>query len=266
LPLHRDVVARRGTEVVPMPVDERGARTDLLATPEFAAVRVAVATPAHQFPIGVTMRPDRRHAVTAWASSHDGYVVEDDYDGEYRYDRQPIGALQGTSPERVIYVGTSAKTLGPGVRLAWMVVPPALIDGITDAKMHADVQTEAIGQLALADLITSHGYDRHIRSCRLRYRRRRDALVERVRSLPLHGIAAGLQALVTLPESGPTEREVLRRADRLGLAVGHLSMFRLSARPSTEGIVVGYGTPPEHAYAAALDALARALTPDATSI
>ena len=111
-------------------------------------------------------------------------MVEDDYDGEFRYDRQPVGAVQGVAPDRTVYLGTASKTLGPGIRLAWMVLPEHLVGPITEAKRHADHQTESLGQLTLAEFITSHDYDRHIRAARLRYRRRRDLLAERLRTGP----------------------------------------------------------------------------------
>jgi len=256
LALHRDVVTRHGVHVLPMPVDDGGARTDLLAQRDVVA---AVVAPAHQYPMGVTMRPDRRHAATAWAIGHDGFIIEDDYDGEFRYDRQPVGALQGMAPDRVIYVGTASKTLGPALRLAWLVLPDRLVERVVAAKLHTDVHTETIGQLALADLIAGHGYDRHIRARRGRYRRRRDMLVARLRNHSVHGIAAGLQALVSLPDGGPSERDVVRQAADHGLAIGDLGSHWLTAPPHPEGLIVGFGTPPESSYAAALDTLARVL-------
>jgi GntR family transcriptional regulator/MocR family aminotransferase len=268
LAFHRDVVRHHGADVVALPVDDRGARTDLLSEKAFRDVRAVVVTPAHQYPMGVTMRPDRRHDVTSWAVKHDGFVIEDDYDGEFRYDRQPVGALQGMAPDRVIYVGTASKTLAPAVRLAWMVLPDSLVDAMVDAKRYADMFTESIGQLTLADMIASHAYDRHVRSCRLRYQRRRDLLVARLRSHSLHGIAAGLHALVSLPANGPSEQDLLRHAASYGLAVGDLgshwlSSTWLSSRATTtdrpQGLIVGYGTPPESNFGAALDTLARVL-------
>ncbi len=278
---HRDVVRHHGADVVPLPVDARGARTDLLSQNAFRNVRAIVVTPAHQYPMGVTMQPDRRRAATAWAAACDGFVIEDDYDGEFRYDRQPVGALQGTAPDRVIYVGTASKTLAPAVRLAWLVLPDALVEPVVEAKRYADLFTESIGQLTLADLIASHGYDRHVRSSRLRYRRRRDLLVARLRSHSLHGIAAGLHALVSLPADGPSESDVLRHAATYGLAVGDLDSHWLNTGPAApdraaaepnrlvadgsappvrpQGLIVGYGTPSESGFPAALDTLARVL-------
>ena len=281
LAFHHEVVRHHGTDIVSLPVDGRGARTDLLSGKAFRNVRAIVVTPAHQYPMGVTMQPDRRNAATTWAAERDGFVIEDDYDGEFRYDRQPVGALQGIAPDRVVYVGTASKTLAPAVRLAWMVLPDSLVEPVAEAKRYADVFTESIGQLTLADLIASHGYDRHVRSCRLRYRRRRDLLVTRLRSHSLHGIAAGLQALVSLPPNGPSELDVLNHAASYGLAVGNLGSEWVSTPAATpdrqttpdrtatldrtatpdrpQGLIVGYATPSESGFGAALDTLARVL-------
>ncbi|WBB71083.1 PLP-dependent aminotransferase family protein [Micromonospora sp. WMMD812] len=264
LAFHRDVVHRHGGAVVPLPVDDRGARTDLLGAGALAGVAAAVVTPAHQYPTGVTLHPRRRHALTTWARARDALVIEDDYDGEFRYDRQPVGAVQGTAPDQVAYVGTAAKTLGPALRLAWLVLPARLVEPVIEAKRHLDVHSETIGQLALADLITSHGYDRQVRAVRRRYRQRRDLLLDRLVAgtgdrYPVGGVAAGLHALLHLPADGPAEAAVLAAAGRYGVALTGLAphWHRPAGRPA--GLVVGYATPPAHAYPAALDALARAL-------
>ncbi|MBN0043220.1 PLP-dependent aminotransferase family protein [Streptomyces actuosus] len=266
LPFHREVVRRNGARVVPVPVDGRGARADALA--DASAV---VVTPAHQYPTGVTLHPERRRALTDWARARGGLVVEDDYDGEFRYDRQPVGALQGMAPDRVAYLGTASKTLGPGLRLGWMVLPPHLVDAVADAKLHSDHHTETIGQLALAELIDSHAYDRHVRACRLRYRRRRDQLLERLGGRRgVRGVAAGLHALVEVAD----ERDVLARAEAEGLAVGSLGEHwhapgacrtgdgGAGGADRPQGIVVGYGTPGEGAYPEALRVLASVLEGD----
>ncbi|MFD0204903.1 MULTISPECIES: MocR-like pyridoxine biosynthesis transcription factor PdxR [Saccharothrix] len=252
LPFHRDVVTRTGRPVVPLPVDDRG------ATPP-GDVAAAVVTPAHQYPTGVPLHPARRNALTAWARESRALLVEDDYDGEFRYDRQPLGAVQGTAPDHVVYAGSASKTIGPGVRLGWLVLPPRWVDPVVDAKLHADHHTEVVGQLALADLIGTHAYDRHIRGCRLRYRRRRDLLVRRLDGLgvPVHGVSAGLHVLVEHPD----ETAVLTRAAAHGLALSGLRDHHHDPRTATrQGLVVGYATPPDHAYRAALDALTAALT------
>ncbi|WP_405096474.1 PLP-dependent aminotransferase family protein [Micromonospora sp. NBC_01412] len=260
LSFHRDVVRHARAGVVALPVDERGARTDLLSTSGFTAARAVVVTPAHQYPTGVTLHPHRRHAATEWARSGDGLIIEDDYDGEFRYDRQPVGALQGMAPDHVAYVGTAAKTLGPALRLAWMVLPERLVEPVIHAKRHTDLHTEVIGQLALADLIASHAYDRHIRACRLRYRHRRDLLVSRLgRRFALHGIAAGLHAMVSLPATGPGEQQILARAAARGLALGDLGRHWHTPGDHPPGLIIGYSTPNEGSYPAALETLARVL-------
>lgn len=261
LGFHREVVRHAGADVVALPVDERGARTDMLGHKDLHAARVAVLTPAHQYPSGVTLHPARRHAAVAWARATDGLVVEDDYDGEFRYDRQPVGAVQGTAADHVVYVGTAAKTLGPALRLAWMVLPERLVDPVAQAKRLTDLHTESIGQLALADMIRSHAYDRHVRACRLHYRRRRDLLVERLgRGHRLRGVAAGMHALIDLPPDGPGEDAIATRAAAHGLALSTLGPHWHTARPGrAQGLIVGYATPSAAAYPAALDTLARVL-------
>ncbi|MEV6618915.1 PLP-dependent aminotransferase family protein [Streptomyces sp. NPDC051051] len=254
LPFHREVVRRNGGHVVPVPVDERGVRTR-----ELGDLGAVVVTPAHQYPTGVTLHPERRRALTDWARARGALIVEDDYDGEFRYDRQPVGALQGMAPGRVAYLGTASKTLGPALRLGWMVLPPHLVDAVADAKLHNDHHTETIGQLALAELIAGHAYDRHVRACRLRYRRRRDLLLDRLGACRgVRGVAAGLHALVEVRD----EAEVLERAEAEGLAVGRLGDHwhaREDAGERPQGLVVGYGTPRERAYPEALDVLVKVL-------
>ncbi|MGC9537053.1 PLP-dependent aminotransferase family protein [Streptomyces sp. UG1] len=254
LPFHREVVRRNGGLVVPVRVDGRGACAE-----ELGDCEAVVVTPAHQYPTGVTLHPERRRALTDWARARGGLIVEDDYDGEFRYDRQPVGALQGMAPGQVAYLGTASKTLGPALRLGWMVLPPQLVDAVADAKLHSDHHTESIGQLALAELIDSHAYDRHVRACRLRYRRRRDRLVDRLGARRrVRGIAAGLHALVEVDD----EARVLERAAAEGLALGRLGEHWHGpgggeGRP--QGLVVGYGTPREQVYPEALEVLGKVL-------
>jgi len=270
LAFHRDVVRHHGGRVVALPVDAQGARTDLLSTPDYADVRAAVLTAAHQYPMGMTLHPDRRRAAVAWALDRDGLVIEDDYDGEFRYDRQPVGALQGTAPDHVAYVGTASKALGPALRLAWLVLPDRWIEPVVEAKRLADAHTEVIGQLTLAEMINSHAYDRHVRSCRLRYRRRRDLLMRRLGPLsarfPVEGVAAGLHVTIMLPDGGPSERDVLRCAQERGLALDGLGGYWHRPGRHPQGVIVGYSTPSESAYPAALDALIRVLATDGRAV
>ncbi|MFA3873889.1 PLP-dependent aminotransferase family protein [Streptomyces sp. MMCC 100] len=256
LHVHRDLLGRAGLRTVPLPVDERGADTGAL---EHAGALLL--TPAHQFPTGVPLHPDRRAAAVAWADRTGGLILEDDYDGEFRYDRQSVGALQGLDPDRVVYLGTASKSLAPGLRLGWMALPPALVGDAMDDP--ASRTPGVLDQLTLAQFLDSGAYDRHVRSARLRYRRRRDALVaalaERAPEVHVTGIAAGLHAVLQLPPG--TEQQVARAAAWHGLAVHGLSMFRHpdASLPPLDALVVGYGTPPDHAWAGALDALCRAL-------
>ncbi|MFD0373240.1 PLP-dependent aminotransferase family protein [Streptomyces sp. NPDC127114] len=256
--LYRGVVRRAGISTLALPVDAHGARVDALTE----RVGAAVLTPAHQYPTGVPLHPSRRQALCAWARSTGGLIVEDDYDGEYRYDRQPVGALQGVAPDHVVYCGTSSKTLAPALRLSWLVLPPHLVGPMTRAKEQADLFTETLGQLVLADLITTHAYDRHVRAARLRYRRRRALLLDRIAAHPglvAHGVPAGLHTLVTLPSDGPGEEQVLARCARDGIALRGLTELHHDPAGRPQGLLVGFAAPAERAYPAALDALFTAL-------
>lgn len=219
-------------------------------------------TPAHQFPTGVPLHPDRRAAAVDWARSTGGLILEDDYDGEFRYDRQPVGALQGLDPERVVYLGTASKSLAPGLRLGWMVLPRGLVGEVVAAKGASDWMSGAFDQLTLAEFIASGAYDRHVRSMRLRYRRRRDqlvaALAERAPGIEVSGIAAGLHAVLELPPG--TERSVVQAAAFQGLRLDGLATYRHPDAPAgRDALVIGYGSPSESAWAGALDALCRVL-------
>ncbi|MDG9722305.1 MocR-like pyridoxine biosynthesis transcription factor PdxR [Streptomyces sp. DH41] len=257
LPHHRRLLTRAGCDTPPLPFDDRG--TLPLADP--AAAQAALLTLSHQFPLGLPLLPERRTALIDWARRTGGLVLEDDYDGELRYDRQPVGALQGLDPDRVVYLGTASKSLAPGLRLGWLVLPPSLVEDAMDCM--AGRTPGALDQLTLAEFLGSGGYDRHVRAVRLRYRRRRDALVaalaERAPEVRVTGIAAGLHAVLQLPPG--TEQQAVRAAAWNGLAVHGLSTFRHpeAAVAPLDALVVGYGTPPEHAWAGALDALCRAL-------
>jgi len=262
LDLHHQLINGAGLRTVPLTVDHHGARTsELAALPDSSALLL---TPAHQFPTGVPLHPDRRSAAVDWARAADGLVLEDDYDGEFRYDRQPVGALQGLDPERVAYLGTASKSLAPALRLGWMALPEHLVDEVLAAKTPAERHPATLDQLTLAAFIGSGAYDRHVRAMRLRYRRRRDrlveALAERAPAVRVSGIAAGLHAVLRLPPG--TEQEAVRGASWLGLSVPGLETF--ACGPSAEtgapaALVVGYGTPPEHGFSAALEALCQAL-------
>nr|WP_095873679.1 PLP-dependent aminotransferase family protein [Streptomyces sp. TLI_235] len=260
LPPQLEVLTAKGLATAALPLDADGARTDLLSGTGAGA---AVLTPAHQFPTGVPLRAARRAAAVAWARESGGLVVEDDYDGEFRYDRQPVGAMQALDPERVVYAGTVSKSLAPGLRIGWLALPAALVGPVARRKELADGQSGVTNQLTLAELITSGAYDRHVRRSRLQYRRRRDRLVavlaERAPEVRVTGIAAGLHAVLELPPGSLDEEELRRQAGWLGLALNTLGWCRTpSAGPEPErppSLVIGYGTPPDRAFEPALDAL-----------
>jgi GntR family transcriptional regulator/MocR family aminotransferase len=222
-----------------------------------------VLTAAHQFATGVPLANHRRAAVLAWAHDAGGLIIEDDYDGEFRYDRHPIGALQSLAPEHVVYAGTASKSLAPGLRLAWMVPPADLIEDLVAAKTISDRGTGAIDQLTLAEFIASGAYDRHVRRARISYRRRRDQLIamvsESAPEVEISGIAAGLHVLLRLP-GGVSEHDVTERASARGLAVTGLGHFATAGDSPPAALVVGYATPPAHAFTVAVARLCATLT------
>jgi GntR family transcriptional regulator / MocR family aminotransferase len=175
-----------------------------------------------------------------------------------------VGALAALEPGRVIYAGTTSKSLAPGLRLGWLVLPPRWLDPVVDLRPLVDRHTSALDQLALAELITSGAFDRHIRHSRMRYRRRRDQLLtrlaEEVPAVTAHGIAAGLHTVIELPLDGPAEEEVVERLADDGVAVHGLSGYRHRTAPApAPALVVGFATPPEHSFAVGVRALARSL-------
>ncbi len=268
LPFHREVARRAGATVVGLPVDDRGIRVEVPPASEFGAVSAVVVTPAHQYPLGVTLHPDRRRQLISWARETGALVIEDDYDGEFRYDRRPVGALQEMGPDCVAYLGTTSKTLGPELRLGWMVLPPGRVDAAIEAKLHADHHTDALAQLALANLLSTYVYDRHVRTRRLRYRGRRDLLQAVLgqstkfgaAGFRLAGIAAGLHAVLTLPLGGEGEAEVRARAEAAGLGVGYLAEHWHGPSSHPQGVIVGFGASSDAAFPAAVRALVAVLT------
>ena len=259
LAFHRSIFAAAGVETIPLALDEHGARVEDLDVP------AVLLTPAHQFPTGGPLHHDRRTAVVGHVRATGGVLIEDDYDGEFRYDRKPVGAVQGLDPEHVVYAGSVSKSLSPAVRLGWLVLPGHLVDPVLAVKGEREAWAGVLDQLTLAEFLTSGAYDRHIRRMRQRYRHRRDqlvaALAERAPHVTPTGIAAGLHAVLRLPPG--TEKAALKAAAWQGLALDGLAAFRHpdSTMSTMDGLVVGYATPPEHAYPAALDALCRALPP-----
>jgi GntR family transcriptional regulator/MocR family aminotransferase len=191
-------------------------------------------------------------------------VLEDDYDGEFRYDRRAIGALQALDPEHVVYLGTASKSLAPAVGLAWAVAPTWMLPSLLETRRALGAGADALSQLALADFIASHRYDRHLRRLRAGYRRRREALDAAVAAfadaeLRVSGLAAGLHCLLELPP-GVTEEAVVRSAAARGVTVEGLADYAADDAGDTRAaIVVGYGAPPERLADEALRELLAAI-------
>ena len=244
-----------GLEVTGIPVDRDGIRADLLAASGADAV---VLTPSHQWPTGSVLSAERRAAVLRWAAGSGAVVIEDDYDAEYRYDRTPVGALQGMAPDRVVYAGSASKTLAPGLRLGWFVMPGHLAEPMAAAKIAADRGSPALEQLALADLIAKGEFDRHLRRMRPVYRRRRDALLAALsRRLPWlepAGVSAGLHLVTWLPP-GLDEATVVGAAARAGVGIEGVTPYRIS-HPGPGGLIFGYATVSEAAIVEGIDILA----------
>jgi GntR family transcriptional regulator / MocR family aminotransferase len=223
----RQVPIDAGLEVVGVPVDDDGLRTDVLPALDADALLL---TPAHQCPTGAVLSADARAAVVDWARRHDALVVEDDYDSEYRYDRPPVGALQGLAPDHVVYAGSVSKTLSPGLRLGWLVAPGHLVDELAAAKKVADRGSPVLDQIAFADFLARGELDRHMRRMRPVYRRRRDALLTALREeLPEvrpSGVSAGLHLTAWLPPD-LDEAAVVAGAARQDLKVYGIADYRL---------------------------------------
>ena len=243
------IAARAGLQPVPARVDQEGVDVAALAASDARAV---VLTPAHQSPTGVVLAAQRRQALVAWANERDATIIEDDYDAEFRYDREPVGALQGLAPDRVALLGTVSKSLAPAMRLGWIVCPAALAEAIAQEKDLEDRGSPALDQLALATLVQSGRYDRHLRRMRASYARRRatlvDALTEHAPQVELHGLAAGFHAVAHLPDS-LSEPAVVSAAGARSIGLYGMSRYRSSGAISPPQLVLGFGNLREGAIA-----------------
>lgn len=250
------IAVRAGLEPAPVPVDKLGIDVSALSATSVSAV---IVTPAHQAPTGVVLGPERRRALIGWATERAAVIIEDEYDAEFRYDRQPIGSLQGLAPERVACVGTVSKSLAPGLRLGWIVCPPQLADIIAREKDLADRGTPVLDQLALAALIDSGRYDRHLRRMRAIYARRRHALAEALRqhapTVELAGLAAGFHAVARLPP-GASEQEVISRARQRLIGLYGMSHYRSNRATTPPELVLSFGNLSISAIQRAIDTVA----------
>jgi GntR family transcriptional regulator/MocR family aminotransferase len=271
-PREHDVIARRaGLEAVPVPVDDHGLDVGRLRE---TGARAVLLTPAHQCPTGVALGPSRRRDLVAWADEVDGVILEDDYDAEFRYDRQPVGALQGLNPGRVIALGSVSKTLAPAIRLGWVLAPPRFVAGIVEEKRLSSRGAPGLDQEALALLMETGRFDRHLRRVREIYRARRDVLAAEAELAfglgRLHGLAAGCHALLRLPD-GTSERAVVATAATMGVRVNGLSHYRFvppntdtdtdtetEPDPRPPALVLGFGNVSEHQISRGIRILAKA--------
>jgi GntR family transcriptional regulator / MocR family aminotransferase len=254
----RPIAHSLGMTVVGVPVDEDGVRVDAV---EELDADVLILTPSHQWPTGGVLSPQARAAVLRWAQRTGALILEDDYDAEYRYDRAPVGAIQGLDPQRVAYAGTGSKTLAPGFRLGWIILPPDLREPFAEAKLLADRGSPILDQLTFADFLSRGEFDRHLRRMRPVYRSRRDALLnaltQHLPDLKPAGIAAGLHLVAWLPPD-LNEETVIMAAAREGVAVAGVSPYRLS-RAGLGGLIFGYSDLNERQITDGVRRLARAI-------
>jgi GntR family transcriptional regulator/MocR family aminotransferase len=254
-------VLAMGIDVTYVPVDEHGLVVGELAA---SGAQAVVVTPAHQSPTGVVLSPARRHALIGWARRGGGYVIEDDYDSEFRYDKEPVGALQGLAPDQVFLLGTASKALAPAVRLGWVHAPSLLAPAVAAEKEMSDRGSCTLDQLALATLFTTGRYDRHLRRMRTVYAARRTVLIGAfARHAPrtqLTGLAAGFHAVAPLPP-GTDETAVIAAARERRVGLHGIGAYRgnpdAAAPPA---LVMGFGNVRERAIEPAIAAIADLLS------
>jgi len=255
----RDVVTGAGLRAIPIPVDDQGLCVQRLH--DHPGVGAVIVTPAHQFPTGVVLSSRRRGLLLSWAAERAGLIIEDDYDAEFRYDRRPVGALQGAGLSSVALTGSVTKTLAPALGLGWLATPPAWTP-IVRAAIVRSSGPPVLDQLAFAEFLRTGRYDQHLRAARIRYRARRDGLVRALGShLPdsqICGVSAGLHFLLHLPP-GIDAAAVVSRANRTGVRVANLDTYRFTAAPELPGLVLGYGNLADHKVLEAVARLTSAL-------
>lgn len=249
-----------GLHVVHVPVDDLGINVAAL---DASGAQVVVVTPAHQSPTGIVLAARRRHALVDWACRNDAFIIEDDYDSEFRYDREPVGVLQGLAPDRVLTIGTASKALAPAVRLGWVLAPPALVDAIAAEKRISDRGSSTLDQLALAALLESGRYDRHLRRMRAIYASRRgkliDALARHAPGVRLTGLAAGFHAVAHLPASADEQAVVAAARERL-VGLHGMGSYRATGAAALPQLVLGFGNVSERAIEPGIAAVADLLS------
>jgi GntR family transcriptional regulator/MocR family aminotransferase len=251
----RQIAVSAGLEVVGVPVGPDGIEVAALRGIDADAV---ILTPAHQWPTGAVLSAEARSAILRWAEMRQALVIEDDYDAEYRYDRAPIGAMQGVAPNLVVYAGTASKTLAPGLRLGWLVLPSGLVDRVAKAKLAADRGSAILDQLTFADFLARGEFDRHLRRMRPIYRRRRDTLLDalgkRLPDFRPTGVSAGFHLVTWLPPD-LSETVVVEAAAQRGIGVYGIAPFR-GGHPGDQGLIFGYAGLDERTIVEGVDILA----------
>jgi GntR family transcriptional regulator/MocR family aminotransferase len=260
--LARNVLTMAGSRLIAVPVDSEG--LDVSAgVRRCRTARAAYVTPSHQFPLGVTMSASRRFQLLDWAQKSGSWIIEDDYDSEYRYGNMPIPSLQGLDrSSQVIYIGTFSKTLFPSLRVGYIVIPPRLIDRFVAVRHAMDIFPPHLYQAVLTDFIEEGHFSRHIRRTRLLYDERRSLLVEALRTelgsrLEVLGSEAGLHLTALLPK-GLDDRRIAWRAAQQNLWTWPLSRYYLGKNPRG-GFVLGFGSTPTHAIPQAVNQLRKLL-------
>ncbi len=263
--LTRHILTAAGCRIVPVPVDEDGLDV-AVGIKRCRKARAAYVAPSHQYPLGATMSASRRLQLLEWAQSAGSWIIEDDYDSEYRYDSKPIASLQGLDhSSRVIYIGTFSKVLFPSLRVGYIVIPSDLVDHFVAVRHAMDVSPPHQVQAVLADFINEGHFSRHIRRMRLAYGERREVLVNCIRkefgsALQMHGAEAGLHLTVTLPK-GYRDRAISAQAARQNLWLWPLSPSYIGAA-SRQGLILGFGGTPAAEIPHAVRRLRAVLTPE----
>jgi GntR family transcriptional regulator / MocR family aminotransferase len=259
IPEQTAIARAHGMEVQPIAVDEAGLVVAELLDSDAEAV---IVTPAHQFPLGAILGPERRRELAAWARQREALIIENDYAAEFRYDGPPIGAVQGLAPEHTVYMGTTSKTLAPAVRLGWIAAPAGVTSALADAQLEGSGGFTGLTGHVFARLLESGRYERHVQRCRREYRRRRDALVEalcaRLPQLRVLGIAAGLHLTLRLPPGCDADR-VATTARAEGIDIRPLSYYAHTPIEQEPGLVMGYGRLPLPSVPGVVGTLARVL-------
>jgi GntR family transcriptional regulator/MocR family aminotransferase len=249
-----------GMTATPVAVDQDG--LDVAAL-ERSGARAVLVTPAHQWPTGVVLAGHRRQQLIDWARRHNGVIIEDDYDAEFRYDRDPVGSLQGLAPDCVITLGTVSKSLAPTLRLGWLIAPDRLLSALARGKRLADRGCPGLDQLALASLIESGRYDRHLRRMRTEYRTRREVLLQTMAQhapdLRLTGLAAGFHAVLHLHPAAD-EDQIIDQARQRGVGLYGMAAMRQAAVTAEPELVLGFGDTGHRAIEAGIAAIGNILS------